>query len=122
MKAAEQLTANFRRSEFACKGLACCGGTAAIAPEFVEMLQRLRDLVGKPIVVNSGFRCLKHNRAVGSNDTSQHPLGLAADLAIPVGMTADQLAAVAESLGLFGGIGIYPTWVHVDIGPAGRRW
>lgn len=120
--AAEQLTANFQRHEFACKGRACCDGTAAMDLGFVAALQTLRDALGGPLKVNSGFRCYRHNWNIGSTYSSQHPRGLAADLAIPAGMTAAELAAVAESLGLFGGIGVYPTWVHVDFGPAGRRW
>jgi len=37
----------------------------------------------KPVVVNSAFRCLNVNRAVGSSDGSQHRLGCAADIRVP---------------------------------------
>ena len=45
-----------------------------------DILQPLRDLYGKPIRVNSGYRCKQINDAVGSKDTSQHLKGQAADL------------------------------------------
>lgn len=45
-----------------------------------EVLQPMRDLLGKPIDINSCFRCKKLNDAVGSSDTSFHRLGCAADV------------------------------------------
>ena len=45
-----------------------------------DILQPLRDLYGKQIKVNSGYRCKQINDAVGSKDTSQHLIGQAADL------------------------------------------
>ena len=45
------------------------------------ILQPIRDHFG-PVTVNSGFRCLELNRAIGSKDTSQHVLGQAADIEV----------------------------------------
>lgn len=45
-----------------------------------EVLQPLRTKLGKPIVINSCFRCKKLNDAIGSSDTSFHRLGCAADI------------------------------------------
>ena len=45
-----------------------------------NVLQPLRNLYGKPIKVNSGFRSAKVNKAVGGSPTSQHLRGEAADL------------------------------------------
>ncbi len=47
-------------------------------------IQVARSEIGFPILVNSGWRCLPLNRAVGSRDTSQHPKGMAADLTLPM--------------------------------------
>ena len=44
------------------------------------ILQPIRDKYGKPIVVTSGFRCEKLNKAVGGVKNSQHVLGEAADI------------------------------------------
>ena len=44
------------------------------------ILDPLREWYGKPIYVNSGYRCMALNEAVGGSKTSQHALGLAADI------------------------------------------
>lgn len=48
-----------------------------------NVLQPIRDYFDAPIVVSSGYRSLAVNNAVGSNRTSQHILGQAADFDIP---------------------------------------
>lgn len=45
-----------------------------------NILDPLRELYGKPIIVNSGFRCSELNKLVGGSQTSQHKKGLAADI------------------------------------------
>lgn len=45
-----------------------------------NILDPLREKYGKPIIVNSGYRCLALNKVVGGSKTSQHLLGLAADI------------------------------------------
>ena len=45
-----------------------------------SVLDPLREWYGKPIVVNSGYRCLALNKAVGGATTSQHMSGQAADI------------------------------------------
>lgn len=45
-----------------------------------NVLQPLRDMYGRPIVVNSGYRSPKLNKAVGGSKTSQHMTGQAADI------------------------------------------
>lgn len=47
-----------------------------------EVLQPIRDKWGKPIVITSGFRSEKVNKAVGGVKNSQHRLGQAADIKI----------------------------------------
>lgn len=44
------------------------------------VLDPLREAYGKPIIVTSGYRCEKLNRAVGGSRTSQHVHGQAADI------------------------------------------
>lgn len=43
-------------------------------------LDEIREGYGKPIYVNSGYRCPKLNQKVGGVKSSYHQLGLAADL------------------------------------------
>ncbi len=110
------LSKNFNRSEFACKHC----GQVIVSPELVRKLQELRDRLGRPVTITSGYRCQVHNRAVGGASQSQHMLGTAADIVVS-GMTPAQVAQVAEGIG-FGGIGRYKTFTHVDVRAGKARW
>ena len=46
----------------------------------MEGLQPLRDFLGKPVVISSGYRCAELNKAVGGVRNSQHMKGEAADI------------------------------------------
>lgn len=48
--------------------------------KLAEQLQRIRDRYGKPIIISSGYRCDKLNRAVGGAKNSDHRFGAAADI------------------------------------------
>ncbi len=67
------LSKNFNRSEFACKGTNCCGHSAPVQPELVSALQALRDQLNLPLSITSGFRCNRHNESVGGADRSFTP-------------------------------------------------
>ena len=71
---------------------------------------------GKPVMVNSAFRCKEVNDAVGSKDTSQHRLGCAADIRVP-GMTPDQVvkAIMAADLPYDQLIREFDRWTHISI-------
>ena len=129
----EKLSNNFYRDEFECQGKNCCGGSAPISDLLVHVLQDARDKMGRRLVVNSGFRCFKHNRSIGSKDTSQHPRGTAADIALVPGMTVDKMAEFFQESLLevmdysewedCGGLGLYDWGVHVDVRDARpARW
>lgn len=46
----------------------------------IEQLDKIREKWGKPIYINSGYRCPELNKVVKGVDSSQHQLGIAADL------------------------------------------
>lgn len=71
---------------------------------------------GKPIIVNSAFRCKQVNDAVGSSDRSQHRLGCAADIRVPQ-MTPDEVvkAIIAAGLPFDQVIREFDRWTHVSI-------
>lgn len=76
----------------------------------LDVLQPLRTAWGKPLVINSGYRCPELNEAVGGVATSQHMKGEAADVACNNPLC---LAKLAVDMNLpFDQIGIYPTFVH----------
>lgn len=64
------------------------------------MLEEVRTLLGKPIMINSAFRSKQVNDGVGSKDSSQHRIGCAADIRVP-GMNPDEVckAIIASGLG-----------------------
>ena len=73
-------------------------------------------LEGRPIMVNSAFRCKQVNDAVGSKDTSQHRIGCAADIRVP-GMTPDEVvrAVIASGLGYDQVIREFDRWTHISV-------
>lgn len=119
---------NFTRDEFAC-GCGC--GFDDIDPLLVSTLQRLRDEVQRPVIVNSGCRCRSHNAAVKGSKSSQHLRGKAADIKID-GMAPIQIIDVIRRLYLDGEIYVGYVYaingrsVHVDVraqqSQVVRRW
>ena len=77
-------------------------------------------LGGKPIMINSAFRCKQVNDAVGSKDTSQHRIGCAADIRVP-GMTPDEVvrALIAADLPFDQIIREFDRWTHISVTNAG---
>jgi uncharacterized protein YcbK (DUF882 family) len=73
-------------------------------------------LGGKPIMVNSAFRCKAVNDAVGSKDSSQHRVGCAADIRVP-GMTPDEVvkAVIASGIGYDQIIREFDRWTHISV-------
>ncbi len=80
-------------------------------------LETVKSAVGgKPIIVNSAFRCKEVNDAVGSSDKSQHRLGCAADIRVPQ-MSPDEVvkAIIAAGLPFDQVIREFDRWTHVSI-------
>ena len=48
-----------------------------------QVLEPLRVWIGKPVVINSGYRCAKLNQLVGGVSNSQHQTGQAVDIRLP---------------------------------------
>lgn len=81
-----------------------------------ELLEQVRSVLNKPILINSAYRSKKVNDAVGSKDTSQHRNGCAADIRVG-GMTPDQICkAIKESDIQFDQlIREFDSWVHISV-------
>ena len=122
-----ELTKNFSKKEFDSKdGAQMPDAVLVQITRLACNLQRLRDVVRRPITINSGYRSPSHNKAIGGVANSQHVQGKAADIVIN-GMTPKQVADVIEGLikdgeMLQGGIGIYNTFTHYDIRGQKARW
>ena len=92
----------------------------------VHILEPLRKAYGKPIIVSSGYRCPKLNKAVKGAAQSQHMLGQAADVHSVSDTRADnmELWNVLKKLGLpiDQAINEYNyNWLHLSYGPRNRR-
>jgi len=121
------MTKNFKRREFECK----CGCEMPLEVyenviKLAGQLQTLRDYLGRPIKINSAYRCPKHNAKCNGSSRSQHLLGKAADITIQ-SLKPIEVYAIIEDLIDFGvmlqgGLGLYDTFVHYDIRKTRARW
>jgi uncharacterized protein YcbK (DUF882 family) len=115
-----KLTKNFNKSEFDSKDGADMPDEVLFnVQRLANQMQQLRTHLNKPVNINSGYRSISHNEAIGGSLNSQHILGKACDITVQ-GMTPKEVAEVIEDLILCGdmlqgGIGIYRTFVHYDI-------
>lgn len=101
---------NFTPKEIASKG----NGSLLVHEPSMDALQKLRDMLGRPIIINSAYRDPAHNKAVGGSKMSMHLEGKAFDIALD-GHDKVYLRNKAEKAG-FTGFGYYNTFLHVDTG------
>ena len=101
---------HFQDSEFACPDC----GLFFPNSELRDKLNRARDLLGGPIVINSGTRCPVHNAAVGGRPNSAHLSGEAADCYCTSDSMRFALLKIFFFLG-FKRIEVRDTWLHVDV-------
>lgn len=102
----------FTDEEFACK---CGCGKADVSSDLVARLDQLREQLGRPIVISSGFRCESHNAAEGGVSDSAHTHGLAVDIKVSSGQERFEVLAKVIRGYMFKRIGIAKTFIHVDI-------
>ena len=112
-----QISKNFKLREFQCKD---GSQLVKVDSQLLRKLQELRNKIGKPIIINSGYRTESHNKAVGGAKNSYHMHGKAVDIRVN-GMKPEEIAKIAEKIG-FTGIGIYKNFTHVDIRPVKTKW
>jgi len=82
-------------------------------PEFLHILDDLRDLCAFPFVITSGYRSPQHPIEAAKTVPGTHSQGIAADIKVSSGAQKHTLVRHAMALG-FSGIGIADTFVHVD--------
>lgn len=92
-----------------------------------HLLDPLRELLGKPINVSSGYRCKALNSKVGGSKTSQHMKGQAADIYLK-GLSNIVIAKVLVASGLEWDQCIIekgtlqnPQWIHLSYKTSGNR-
>ena len=111
---------NFRQSEFDCK-CGCNETTTNVALRII--LEDIRNHFGKPVTITSAQRCVTHNEAVGGVKGSKHVLGEAADIVV-YGVVPEVVYDYINSqcYAEFVGMGLYDTFVHIDVRGETARW
>lgn len=106
-----KISQDFSLYEFQCKDGSYL---VKLDSRLVDKLQMLRDKLGVPLTINSGYRTPEHNEKVKGSPTSQHLLGKAADISTRnISMPDEKLIDICKALD-FDGIGIYDTFIHLD--------
>lgn len=108
----EKVGQHFKVREFACKD----GSQAVFIDDYlVTILDILRDKIGKPVIITSGYRTPWWNTKCNGAKYSYHMRGMAADIKVN-GMSAKELAKKLDEIIPNGcGIIVYNSWVHFDV-------
>ena len=100
------ITKNFSTDEMMCH---CGCGESEMDPEFMKMLQELRDVARFPFRINSAFRCINHNTKISSHKKKAgiHTFGKAVDISVMSISTTQTLHLIkqAQDIG-FTGLGL----------------
>jgi len=103
----------FKPKELACSHC----GEILIKTQALTKIDKLRALIGKPLVVNSAYRCPKHNADIGGSPVSQHKLGEAFDISLKypiMGIHNRKIVTELAKEAGFTAIGQYDTFIHMD--------
>jgi hypothetical protein len=124
-----QLSLRFKLSQFTFSDTAIRKGIDnAPTPAHIDNLRRLADRLEKvadllqaPLIITSVYRCLELNRAIGSQDSSRHVLGLAADFGAPRFGTPLEVCHQIHKSGIEFDqlIHEFGRWVHFGLWPIG---
>lgn len=114
---------NFHASELWCRCGKCDTNGSEMDPDFMDRLQFLRTVYGKPMRISSGHRCVRHPAEAGKAEPGEHTLGLAVDVRCQ-GADAHRLLHLALELG-FTRIGVSQKgparFLHLGVSPIGGR-
>ena len=109
----------FKDSEFTCK---CGCGLNLQKNKIKQIADEIREHFGKPAIISSGTRCVKHNKKVGGVAGSYHTTGNAIDIIIPgvsgiqVLAYTKQIVAQGRARYTYGGTRQMGNAVHIDTG------
>lgn len=107
----------FTPTELRCRGtgLVICNWRA------LEMLDKLRGQLGKPVRINSAGRSYEHNRKVKGAKKSKHLSGIAFDIPNSTDYSRQDMVNAARDIG-FNGFGFYEKFIHIDARPKFALW
>lgn len=106
-----KLMEHFNLTEFQCP---CCH-TVKLHPLLLRRIGLLRGALGRALIINSAYRCAKHNDEVGGVGNSKHRQGRALDVRVSAAAQED-FRAQALCCG-FEKVLLYPdrNFIHVEI-------
>jgi len=113
------ISPNFSRWEFECK---CKCGYDTVDIGLIDILEDVRTYFGKPVSVNSGCRCIPHNRAEGGAERSTHAIARGADIEVEDVQPDDVADYLEDTYPTCHGIGRYDSFTHVDSRSNKARW
>lgn len=123
-----QITPHFNIYEFRCRAKNEILINADVLAHIIR-LEKFREWYKRAMVINSGYRTEEHNRKIGGSPKSQHMLGIASDINLPLGEFASfnkkrkeeflqnirkKWTEICYADGLGGGVGFYDTFFHLD--------
>lgn len=88
-------------------------GLVNMNKDFLERLDRARELANTVFNINSGYRTLSHNKVVGGKMNSSHLKGLAVDIEATDSRSRAKILSALVTVG-FHRIGIAKSFIHVD--------
>lgn len=111
---------HFKLREFKCNDNS---RVVVLNDELVSILEKARQHFGKAIKINSGYRTVAYNSTLkNSSPDSQHTHGNAADIVVVGVNPIDVYNYFNSSYPDTYGVGIYNTFVHIDVRPDKARW
>lgn len=128
-----KLTNNFTLAELVYSDTARTRGIDNTLPPYLmrnakalaERLQLIRDALGVPITISSGYRCHELNKAVGGSKSSQHQLALAADIHAKGYAAQELFSFIADNNFGFDQLilerVVGKEWVHISVQPRERN-
>ena len=116
----EHLSPHFEAKEFRCVDNS---RVIVLNKALLDLLELIRNHYNKPLTISSGYRTVQYNSQLkNSSPKSQHMLGNAADIKVS-GVTPLALYSwLNNSYPNSYGLGLYDTFVHVDVREGKSRW
>lgn len=88
----------------------------------LNILEPLRNILQRPIILNSGYRCPELNKEIGGQKNSQHLIGEASDIRCGSAMEVLALAQIVKRHGLpFDQMILYESILHLSFKANGQQ-
>lgn len=85
-----------------------------VSQVLLDKLDKVREIAGIPLILNCAFRDKEWDKAQGRSGKGAHTLGKAVDIRCNSDENRAKIVVAAIKVG-FNRIGIYPTFIHLDI-------